>query len=129
MPTRREQLVIVVIGTGQGTVREHIAIKVVACRITVEDNQSVVGVVTEATIGSIGQVARFIVGEGLGRNNRVIAEDLDRSRRDPTKVIISIAHFGRICNRPIKKQPPRRGAEKMKTACTVKMQAEQVFDI
>ena len=86
-----------IVGTGKRTVREHIAVKVIAYGIAVERDQTVVGVIPEATIGCRGYVACCIVVEGLGRYHRVIAELLDSSRSDPAETIISITHFGRIC--------------------------------
>ena len=75
----------------------HIAVKVIAYRISVERDQTVVGIILEATIGCRCYVTCCIVVEGLGRYNRVIAELLDSSLSDPAEIIISITHFGRIC--------------------------------
>ena len=85
------------VGAGKGTVREHIAVKVIAYGVAVERDQTVVGVILEAAIGCRGYVACCIVVEGFGRYNRVIAELLDSSRSDSAEIIISITHFGRIC--------------------------------
>ena len=49
-----------------------------------------------------GNVACGIVGEGLGRYHRVIAELLDSSRSDSAEIIISITHFGRICKQKLR---------------------------
>ena len=94
-----------VVGAGKRTVREHIAVKVIAYRIAVERDQTVVGVILEAAVGCRGYVACCIVVEGLGRYNRVIAELLDSSRSDPAEIIISITHLGRLCQYLNEKQP------------------------
>ena len=100
-----------IVGTGKRTVREHIAVKVIAYGIAVERDQTVVGVIPEATIGCRGYVACCIVVEGLGRYHRVIAELLDSSRSDPAETIISITHFGRICKYQEKTAAPESAAE------------------
>ena len=73
--------------------------------VTIERDQTVVGVILEAAIGCRGYVACCIVVEGLGRYHRVIAELLDSSRSDPAEIIISITQSGRICKYQDKKQP------------------------
>ena len=60
--------------------------------IAVEDGQTVVGVIPEAAVGSIGDVARRIVGEGLFRENFVV-QILHGSLDDSVEFIISITHF------------------------------------
>ena len=77
---RRNESVCRVVGAGKRTVREHITVEVIAYGVAVEYGQTVVGIILEATLRSIGNVARCIVVECLGRNDGVIAELLDRSR-------------------------------------------------
>ena len=105
MTARRNESVGRIVGAGKRTVREHIAIKVIAYGVAIERDQTVVGVILEAAIGCRGYVAGYIVVEGLGRYHRVIAELLDSSRSDSAEIIISITHFGRICKYQDKKQP------------------------
>ena len=97
MTAGRRESVCRIVGAGKGTVREHIAVKVIAYGVAIERDQTVVGVILEATVGCRGYIACCIVVEGLGRYNRVIAELLDSSRSDPAETIISITHFCRIC--------------------------------
>ena len=99
------------LGAGKGTVREHIAVEVVAYSVAIEAYQAVVGVILEAAIGCRGYVTCCIVVEGLGRYNRVIAELLDSSRSDSAEIIISITHFGRICKHQEKTAAPESAAE------------------
>ena len=105
MTACRNESVCGIIRAGQGTVREHITVKVIAYSVAVERNQTVVGVILEDAIGCRGYVTCCIVVEGLGRYHRVIAELLDSSRSDPAETIISITHFGRICKTQNEKQP------------------------
>lgn len=60
-------------------------------------DQTVVGVILEATVGCRGYVTCCIVVEGLGRYHRVITELLDSPCSNSAEIIISITHFGRIC--------------------------------
>ena len=105
MTASRNESICRVIDAREGTVGEHIAVEVIAYRISVERDQTVVGVILEAAIGCRGYVTCCIVVEGLGRYHRVIAELLDSSRSDPAETIISITHFGRICKTQNEKQP------------------------
>ena len=105
MTAGRNESVCGVISTSQRAIREHIAVKVITYSISVERDQTVVGVILEAAVGCRGYVARCIVVEGLGRYHRVIAELLDSSRSDSAEIIISITHFGRICKYIDEKQP------------------------
>ena len=106
MTARRNESVCRIVGAGKGTIREHIAVKVIAYSISVERDQTVVGVILEAAIGCRGYVACCIIVEGLGRYHRVIAELLDSSRSDSAEIIISITHFGRICKYQEKNSRP-----------------------
>jgi len=97
MTARRNESVCGIIRAGQGTVREHIAVEVIAYGVTVERDQTVVGVIDKCRIiVCTRNIARRIVVEGLGRYNRIVAELLDSSRSDSAEIIISITQFGRI---------------------------------
>ena len=91
-----DQSVCGVIGAGKGTVRQHIAVKVVADSVAVKTCQTVVGVILEAAVRSTCNITRRVIAEGLGGNDRIIGKIFDRSRRDSAQVIISITQFGRI---------------------------------
>ncbi len=54
MTTCRNESVSGIVGAGKGIVREHITVKVVAYRISVERDQTVVGVILEAAVWSRG---------------------------------------------------------------------------
>ena len=97
MTARSNQPISGIISAGKGTIREHIAVKIIAYGVAIERDQTVVGVILEAAVGGRGYVTCCIVVEGLGRYHRVIAELLDSSRSDSAEIIISITHFGRIC--------------------------------
>ena len=58
-----------IVGAGKRTVREHIAVKVIAYGIAVERDQTVVGIIKEAAVGRRGYVTRCIVSECFGRND------------------------------------------------------------
>ena len=103
--SRRNESVGRVIGAGKGSVREHIAVEVIAHGVAVERDQTVVGVILEAAIGCRGYVTCCIVVEGLGRDHRVITELLDSPCCNSAEIIISITHFGRICMCLDEKQP------------------------
>ena len=85
-----------IIGEGIHSVAEHIAVGIKGGILTVEDRKTVVRIVLKAAVGSIGEVACGIVGEGLLRENNV-TEILDCALDDSTKVIISIAQLSGIC--------------------------------
>ena len=104
MTTRTQESVCGVIGAGKGTVREHIAVEVIAYRVATERGQTVIGIIRKAAIGRVGNVACRVVGEGFGRNYSIITQLLDGSCRYSTEVIISITQFGRICKYLMKKQ-------------------------
>ena len=97
MTARRNESVGRIVGAGKGTVREHIAVKIVAYSVAVKRDQTVIRIVCKTTVRCIGYVTRRIVAEGLGRYHRVIDELLDSSRSDPAEIIISITYLGRIC--------------------------------
>ena len=106
MTAVRGQSVCRVIGVRTNTVARHIAVHVIGYSVAVKYNKSVIGVILEAAVGSVGDVSCCIVVEGFGRNHRVIAELLDSSRSYSAEIIISITHFGRICKYLDKKRPP-----------------------
>ena len=81
----------------QGTVRQHIAVKVIGNIVTVEYNKSVVGVILETAVRCVGQVACGVVGVGFRGNHTVIRKVLHSSRCYAVQAIISITQFGRIC--------------------------------
>ena len=111
--SRSNQPICGIISAGKGTIREHIAVKIIAYGVAIERDQTVVGVILEATVGCRGYVTCCIVVEGLGRHNRVIAELLDSSRSDPAEIIISIAHFVELSSTFSRKTPPQNvGGEK-----------------
>ena len=83
----------------------------IAYGVAIERDQRVIGVIEKAGVGRVGNVACGIVGEGLGRYHRVIAEFLDSSRSDLAETIISITHFGRICKYQEKTAAPESAAE------------------
>ena len=60
-----------IVGAGEGTVRQHIAVKVIAYRITVERDQTVVVVIREAASVRVREVARRVVSKAFGRDNNV----------------------------------------------------------
>jgi len=98
MTVRRDQSVSGIVAERAYTVIQHITVKVVTYRVAVEHNQSVVSIVTEAAVGRVGNVTRCIVAISLLRKNN-IDQILDRSLSDSVKIIISITHLSRICNR------------------------------
>lgn len=50
-----------IIGAGEGTVREHISVKVIAYRVAVKYCKSVVGIIYKTVIGCIGYVTCSVV--------------------------------------------------------------------
>ena len=106
MTAGRRESVCRIVSAGKRTVREHIAVKVVAYRVAIERNQTVVGIVCKAAIRRIGDVTCRVVGERLLRENNV-AKILFGSLGYSSYAIISIAHFSGICKDllNIKKQP------------------------
>ena len=97
MAVSRKESICGIVGEALYSIIQHIVVRVVAYRISFEDNQPVVGVIAEAAVGRIGNVTRRIVVEGLGRNHRIVAKALYGSCGHSIQVIISIAHFGTIC--------------------------------
>ena len=97
MTVGRNKAVRGVVSKALDTVVQHISVEVVAYGISVKYRQTVVDIVSKAAVRRIGDIARCIVVEGLGRYNRVITELLDRSRSYSAEIIISITHFGTIC--------------------------------
>lgn len=77
MTAGRNEFVRRIVGAGQGTVREHIAVEVIAYGVAVERDQTVIRVILEAAVGGRGYVTCCIVVKGLCRNDRVITELLD----------------------------------------------------
>ena len=69
----RDESVCRVVRAGKGTVREHIAVKVIAYVVAVELSQAVVRVILEAALGSIGDITCRVVGEGFRRNDCAVA--------------------------------------------------------
>ena len=105
MTAGRNEFIRRIVGAGKGTIREHIAVEVIAYGVAVERDQTVVGVILEAAIRCRGYVTCCIVVEVLGRNNRVIAELLDSPCSNSAEAIIGITHLGRICMYLDEKQP------------------------
>ena len=96
MTACRDKPVCRIIAAGQGAIRQHVAIRIIADRAAVEHNKSVVGVVLEAAVRRIGNVACRVVREALGRDDTIAVQTLDCSCRYATQAIISITDFGSI---------------------------------
>ncbi len=79
-----------------GAVEDHIAIEVVAHSSSVERDQTVIGVIIEAAIGSIDNITCRVIAELLGGNDRIVTRILDYSRSNSAETVISITHLGRI---------------------------------
>lgn len=105
MTAGRNEFIRRIVEAGQGTVREHIAVEVIAYGVAVERDQAVIRVILEAAVGGRGYVACCIVVKGLCRNDRVITELLDSPCSNSAETIISITHLGRICKCLDEKQP------------------------
>ena len=75
------------------TVRQHIAVKVVAYGVTVKFCQTVVGIVLEGATRCAGNITCGIVSVAFFRKNNITVV-LGRSLGYSTKAIISIAEFG-----------------------------------
>ena len=86
----------IIIGAGKGTVREHITVKVIAYGVAVERDQTVVGVILEATARRRGYISRQVIAKAFFRQHSII-QILDGPLGNSAKVIISITHLGRIC--------------------------------
>ena len=104
MTTGRNEFIRRIVGAGQGTVREQVAVKVVAYAVSVKHYQPVVCIVCKAAVGCIGNIACCIIAEGFFRQDR-IAQVLYSTFGYTAKAIISITHFGRICKCLDEKQP------------------------
>ena len=63
MTARRNKSVCRVIGAAKGTVREHIAVEVIAYRIAVEGYKPVISIICKTTAGRISYVTRCVVGK------------------------------------------------------------------
>ena len=93
MGTRGNKPVCGIVGAGKGTVRQHIAVQVIAYRIAAPRNQTVVGIIQEAAVGGRGYVACCIVGKHLLCQN-IVVRILDGSLDDTIQAIITITEFG-----------------------------------
>ena len=104
MTAGRNEFIRRIVGAGQGTVREQVAVKVVAYAVSVKHYQPVACIVCKATVRRIGNIACRIIAEGFFRQDR-IAQVLCSTFGYTAKAIISITHFGRICKCLDEKQP------------------------
>jgi len=105
MTARGNEPICGIVGAGKGTVRQHIAVKVVADCIAVESDQSIVSIVCKTTVRSIGDIACGVVSEGFFRKN-VVVQILRRSLGYSAEAIISITEFGILVKMLCIKMPP-----------------------
>jgi len=84
------------IGDSDRTVKEHIAVEVIVYSIAIEHNESVIDIILEAALGSVGNISCGIIGKRFFRKNNV-TQILNGSLGYTIETIISITLFGRIC--------------------------------
>ena len=75
MTAGRNESVGRIVGAGQGTVREHITVEVIAYGVAVEYGQTIIGVIQEAGIRRIGDVARSVILVNVRRARIVVKVD------------------------------------------------------
>ena len=78
MTARRNESVRRIVGAGKGTVREHIAVEVIAYGVAVERDQLVIRIIRKGGIcRATCNITCGIVSKRFGRNDRIRIESVD----------------------------------------------------
>ena len=97
MISRIDKSVKRVVSAAQRTVGKHISVSIVDNVLSVEYNEPIVSIILERAVLCTRDISCRVIAECLRGNNAIVNKTLYSSARHSAQVIISIAHFGRIC--------------------------------